>query len=298
MSSPRSSPVNPAESPLTSDGPYELHEGFAQVNGTRIRYVTGGSGPVVALVHGWPYTWVAWRHLLPHLVAKGYTVLATDLRGTGASDRPPTGYDKSTVADDIRQVARLLTADPINLVGMDIGAMVAYAYAADHPDEVRRLVLAESALPGFGLEDIMDPARGGSWHFGFHMQVDVADMLTTGHEAEYLGNAWGIGSLGGVTAEDRAEMLEEYSSPGGMRGGFQHYATLLEDVKTNQGRTSKLPMPVLVLNGDHGLPQQLLLGGVQRAAVNVHADTVPDSGHVFGADNPGWTARRLVAFFS
>lgn len=273
---------------------------YADVNETRLHFVSGGSGPAVVLLHGWPYTWAVWRRLMPELAADGHTVIAPDLRGTGDSAKPDSGYTKRDVAEDVHQLVETLGIGEINLVGMDIGAMVAYAYAAAYPAEVRRLVLAESVIPGFGLEELMNPATGGFWHFGFHMQVDVAEMLTEGKEAAYLGNMWSMGSpTGGITEADREEFLGHYASPGGMRGGFQHYGTLLEDGKANRvsGET-KLTMPVLVLNGDTGLPQQMLLDGAHRFATDVQADVVPGSGHVFAVDNPAWVSDRLTRFFA
>jgi pimeloyl-ACP methyl ester carboxylesterase len=185
----------------------------------------------------------------------------------------------------------------VHLVGTDIGTMVAHAYATAYPEEIRRLVLSESLLPGFGLEERMNPATGGYWHFGFHMQVDLAEMLTTGKEAAYLGGMWKLMSLGGITDADMTEYLRTYAAPGGMRAGFQHYATLLEDGRTNRAAAvNPLPMPVLVLNGDRGLPQKPLLDGVRQVARDVRAELVPDSGHVIGADNPAWVADRLIRF--
>jgi pimeloyl-ACP methyl ester carboxylesterase len=174
-------------------GPVHTMPGFAhayaQVNGTRIHYVIGGEGPAVVLLHGWPYTWALWRNLMPALASEGFTVIAPDLRGIGDSDRPDDGYSKVNVAMDIHALARELGFDSINLVGMDIGAMVAFAYAASFPDDVHRLVLAESVIPGFGLEELMNPATGGHWHFGFFQQVKTAAMLVSGHEPESSANS-------------------------------------------------------------------------------------------------------------
>ncbi len=275
------------------------HE-YADVNGTRLHFVIGGAGPAVVLLHGWPYTWAVWRPLMPRLATAGHTVIAPDIRGTGDSAKPESGYAKRNVAEDVHQVVGELGISEINLVGMDVGAMVAYAYAAAYPGEVRRLVLSESIIPGFGLEELMNPATGGFWHFGFHMQVDVAEMLTSGKEELYLGNMWSIGSPGGgITEADRAEYLRTYAAPGGMRGGFQHYATLIEDGNSNRtGGDPKLPMAVLVLNAERGLPQQPLLEGVRQAASDVQADVVPDSGHAYAIDNPDWVTARLTQFFA
>ncbi len=272
---------------------------YAHVNGTRIHYVAGGEGPAVVLVHGWPYTWAEWRKLLPLLAANGFTVIAPDLRGTGDSDKAESGYSKANVAEDIRQIVQSLGFDSIDLVGTDIGMMVAYAYAERHPAEVRHLVLAEALIPGFGLEELMNPATGGYWHFGFHAQVEVATMLTAGREVAYPLPTMQRMSLG-PDAADLAEhlYLPHYLEPGGMRAGFQHFGTLLEDGKENRAAfTGKLTIPVLVLNGDHGVPQEQTLSNAQQVAANVDADLVPDSGHVFADDNPRWVADRLASFF-
>ena len=277
---------------------------YADVNGTRIHAVVGGSGPAVVLLHGWPFTWRVWRRVLPGLAANGHTVIAPDLRGTGDSGKPETGYAKTDVAEDVHLLARSLGFDQVDLVGMDIGAMVAFAYAITRPDRVRHLVLSESVLPGFGLEKVMDVAAGGLWHFGFHMQVAVAEMLTAGKEAAYLTpRLTGSSPGGGLTDADRTDFLSHYSAPGGMRGGFQHYATLIEDGKANRATLQATPgagltMPVLVLNGDQGIPQAMLLGGVKQVASDVDADTVPHSGHAYAADNPDWVVERLTRFFA
>ena len=293
---PSASPLDPAvydqEKALPADGTGAGMPGFthrhAQVNGTRIHYVVGGQGPAVILLHGWPYTWALWRKLMPLLADAGFTVITPDLRGLGDSTKAEAGYAKTNVAEDVRQIVRSLGHDTINLVGTDIGTMVAYAYAAHSPDQVRRLVLAESVLPGFGLEELMNPAKGGYWHFGFHMQVDVAEMLTTGKEAEYLLPTMQMMSISPGAAETAKTLyLPFYTSPGGMRAGFQHYGTLLEDGKENQASfRSKLTVPVLVLNAQRGIPQAQTLGCVRQVAENITAELVPDSGHVFAEDNP------------
>ena len=186
---------------------------------------------------------------MPLLAGAGHTVIAPDLRGLGDSAKAEAGYSKVNVAEDVRQVVQSLGFDSINLVGTDIGTMVAHAYASRHPGEVRRLVLAESLIPGFGLEELMNPATGGYWHFGFHMQVGVATMLTAGREADYLLPTMTMMSASADAADmAKAVFLPHYTAPGGMRAGFQHYGTLLADRKENRAAFhSKLPMPVLVL---------------------------------------------------
>ena len=273
---------------------------YANVNGTRIHYVIGGAGPAVALLHGFPYTWAEWGPIMPRLAAAGFTVLAPDLRAMGDSAPAEDGFAKANVAQDVREIVRQLGLGPINLVGADIGTMVAYAYASRHPDDVAHLVLAESLLPGFGLEELMNPATGGFWHFGFHMQVDLATFLTQGKEAAYLMPSYKMMSASpDAEAYAAATYLPHYTGPQGLRGAFQHYGPLVEDGKANRADfKDKLPMPVLVLNGDNGIPQEPLLAGARQVAAQVEADIVPDSAHTLAHDNPVWVTDRLIRFFA
>ncbi|MEU9993572.1 alpha/beta hydrolase [Streptomyces sp. NPDC048045] len=272
------------------------HE-YAETGGVQLHYVIGGRGPAVMLVHGWPFTWLEWRRLMRPLADRGFTVIAPDLRGCGASGKPPGPYSKRQTADDLHRLALHLGLTSVHVVGTDIGAMVAHAYAQAHPGQVHRLVLSEAFLPGYGLEEHMNPATGGFRHFGFHAQAGLAAMLTAGKEGLYLGGYWSMMSAGGITSQDRAELLRAYQAPEAMRGGFEHYADLVADGRAARCG-SRLPMPVLVLNGEHGLPQQVLLDGACRAATDVSADIVPAAGHTIGADNPAWVAGRLAEFFA
>ena len=251
------------------------------------------------LLHGWPYTWFEWRRLMPLLAEQGHTVIVPDLRGTGHSARPEEGYAKSNVAKDVHDLVAGLGHDAILLFGVDIGMMVAYSYAALYPGEVRRLMLGESLIPGFGLAELMNPATGGYWHFGFHMQLDVASMLANGNEEAYLTPMWSMMSTtGGGDDDPREEFLRYYRSPGGMRGGFHHYATLLDDGRENRARpTSTLAMPVLALNGKFGIPQHQTVDGVRRVATEPEVDLVPGAGHALAEDNPAWLAQRLRELF-
>ncbi|MFJ4828932.1 alpha/beta fold hydrolase [Streptomyces sp. NPDC088747] len=273
---------------------------YAEVNGIRLHYVAGGSGDPVVLLHGWPFTWLEYRSTMKLLAEAGYRVIAPDLRGSGDSEKPDSGYTKTNVAEDIRQLVEQLGLAEINLVGQDIGMMVAFALAASQPELVKKVVLNEALIPGYGLEDHMDPANGGYSHFALHMQVDLATMLTEGKEAEYLLPLWDLMSV----SEDKSwtqELLAAYKAPGAMRGGFQHYGTLLKDVQESRALLGgkKLPMPVLTVNGDHGIPPAQTAASVRRVAEDFQfeQDIAPDSGHTLGEDNPVWYSARLDRFF-
>ena len=280
---------------------------LAQVNDIQLHYVIGGqesavpvgmASPIV-LLNGYPETWYGWRKIMPALAMR-HTVIAIDVRGTGASDKPPTGYDAGTVAADVHQLVQQLGFDSINLVAYDITGRVGYAYAADYLQNVRRLVLMETLLPGFGLEAAMDVAKGGSYHFGFHANVDVATWLVQGKEREYL-QMMVQGSLydqAAMSAIDFEEYGRWYASPGGMRGGFEHYRAFLGDAVPNRERSKQtLKLPVLALYGSAGntqiLPQTLL-----DVAETVYGEAVPGSGHFIAEERPDYLAARLLDFFN
>lgn len=274
-------------------------DNYSHVNGIKLHYVTCGSGPAVVLLHGWPFTWIEWKKVMVLLAKSGYTAIAPDLRGIGDSEITETGYDKVNVAEDIHQLVMKMGFKTIRMVGTDIGMMVAYSYAVAHENEIEQLVLGESLIPGFGLEELMNPATGGYWHFGFHAQAGLAAMLTEGKEAAYLNPMYKLMSPGGhIDQATITEYIRQYSKPGAIKAGFMQYATILGDGKTNRANfKGKLNIPVLAINGEKGIPYKQTFDCVKAVANNVTSDLVPDSGHALGEDNPKWFTNRLIEFF-
>jgi pimeloyl-ACP methyl ester carboxylesterase len=272
------------------------------VNGVRIHYVIAGSGDPVVLLHGWPQTWFAWRHVISMLIPH-HTVIVPDLRGFGASQKPDDGYDKVTVARDVHGLVHALGYDDILLVGHDMGGQVAYPYAAMWPHEVRALVYIESSLPAFGQETLMDVAHGGSWHFGFNMAGDIAEELVRGRERlliEHWMRRSGVAAVDPTTITDEA--LDHYAhamaQPGGLRSSFAYYRTIPQDREDNrQLGQVKLTMPVLAVDAERGFP-----GGPQHAmrlvASDVRSFTVIESGHYPAEEQPLALATGLLSFFS
>ena len=120
---------------------------YVDAGDLRLHAVTGGDGPPLLLVHGWPQTWYAWRMLMPAL-ARDFSVVAVDQRGIGLSDKPQDGYDTGTLASDLVALMDALGHRRFALYGTDTGMPIAYALAADHPDRVDRLVVSDAPLPG------------------------------------------------------------------------------------------------------------------------------------------------------
>ena len=204
---------------------------MATVNGTQIHYVIGGHGDPIVLLHGWPETWYSWHLVMPAL-AKNYTVIAPDLPGLGDSSKPLTGYDGKNVAAIMHQLVTQLGFKTIFIVGHDIGTQVAYSYAAEHPTEVKKLVVMELPIPGF------TPPRleGKIWWFIFQQTPDVPEALVQGKEMMYL--SWFFHNLpfnpGAITQADINEYVSRYSAPGGMHAGFEHYRAFPQDAIRNK----------------------------------------------------------------
>lgn len=274
----------------------------ADVNGTRIHYVTGGRGFPVVLLHGNLRTWRVWRRVMLTLAEK-YTVIVPDLRGLGDSGRPrpADGYDKKTVAEDIYQLVRSLGYERINLVGHDVGGWVAYAYAANHRAAVNRLAIVDVALPGIGLEKTMNPATGGSFHFGFAMTADLSEALVAGREAEFIHWFARRNSVvpHSVSEADLTAYIRAYSELGAMRAQFSYYRTLLEtDAPQNrESAKQKLQMPTCAIGADRGAADATL-NDLRVVAETVRSVEIKNCGHSVPEDRPAELARELLLFFA
>ncbi|CAL1238953.1 alpha/beta fold hydrolase [Candidatus Methylocalor cossyra] len=164
--------------------PFSHH--MARVNGVRLHYVTGGKGPPVVLLHGWPQTWWEWRRIMPTL-AEQFTVIALDLRGFGDSEKPESGYDVATLGADLVALLDHLWLGAARLAGHDLGGWVAYAFARLHTDRVERLALADTPLPLFGVDAPMWPEiEKRLWHLRFFQVPHLAEALIGGRERLFL----------------------------------------------------------------------------------------------------------------
>ncbi|MDH4159357.1 MAG: alpha/beta hydrolase [Actinomycetota bacterium] len=126
-------------------GPWQHRKVTAR--GTRFHVAEAGDGPLVLFLHGFPEFWWAWRHQLPAFASSGYRAVAVDLKGVGASDHPPRGYDVPSLADDMAGVIRALGAEDAVVVGHDWGGLLGWTLGSQHPELVRRLVVLSAAHP-------------------------------------------------------------------------------------------------------------------------------------------------------
>jgi len=283
----------------TSAAAATLPAGFssrdAEVNGVRLHYMIGGQGPAVVLLHGYAETGHMWLPLMP-LLARKHTVIVPDLRGAGGSSKPAAGYDKKTLAVDIHALTTKLGFDKVEIVGHDIGLMVAYAYAAQFPQGTEKIVLMDAFLPGIGdwthvwlLRDL--------WHFHFHGPVPLA--LVKGRERIYFEHFWNDFAADpkhSVPEADRRLYAKAYAQPGAMAAGFEYFKAFEQDAKdfAEFGKTP-LTMPMLVLSGEKAGGQFLIDQG-KLVASNVQGRIVAGSGHWLMEEAPQTVIPALVAF--
>lgn len=268
----------------------------AEVNGIRMHYVEAGSGPAVILLHGWPQTWFAWRDTIASLSSQ-FRVIAPDLRGTGLSERAASGYDKQTIATDIRHLITQVGLAKAHVVGHDMGGKAAFVLAKLHPECVDRLVLVDCLIPG---TEVTDALKGGAWHYGFHMAPQIPEMLTKGRERAYIAAQIRNWSFRKNAVGDRAidEFASHYASDGGMTAGFNFYRELRRDAELVSGLQSRrLAMPVLTIGGEHSAGTRLA-DAVRDHADNLRELIAPGSGHFVAEEAPDFFRVSLTQFLS
>lgn len=277
---------------------------FATVEDVRMHYVTGGSGPPLVLLHGWPQTWYEWRGIMPEL-ARHHTVYAVDLPGLGDSRGAPASYDKATLATYVhRLLADELGLERVDLAAHDLGAGVGYQYAAQFPEHVRRYAHLDYPLPGPTLS--AREYRTFSWHLAFHHQERIPEALVGDEVRRYLALfypqvAYGgvaFGGPGAASPFSRREVREyarTYRRPAALTGGFELYRTLDEDEIANR-RSGAVDVPTLLMAAEGTLASMRATTDPLLPKV-VHAVEVPRSGHWLPEENPRFVIRRLLAFF-
>ena len=274
-----------------------IQDRFAEVNGLRLHYLVAGKGNPVILLHGYAETSHMWRPLMVEL-ANTHTVIAPDLRGFGKSSKPMAGYDKKTMAQDIHSLATSLRISRTTVVGHDIGLMVAYAYAAQYPTDVDRIVLMDAFLPGVGdwktvwlLRDL--------WHFHFYGETPL--KLVAGRERIYFEHFWNDFAADpkqSVPEADRQFYAKQYAQAGAMRAGFEVFRNFEQDAKDfSEFAQTKLAMPMLVLTGGKA-SGEFLIEQARLVNSNVEGVVIKGSGHWLMEEAPHQVIPKLVAFIN
>lgn len=278
-----------------ADPPPNFKHQAVRVNGVNIHYVIGGEGEPLVLLHGFGQNWFMWNRLLPEL-SKHFTVIAPDLRGVGESDKPDSGYDKKTMAVDIHELVKNLGYKSISLVGHDIGLMVAYAYAAQFGEEVKKIALLDALIPG--VEPIWQQISTTVWHFGFFSRP-VAGEVVAGKEKLFFPDFWTTvtPSKTPFSKEEADEFIRAYSTKGSTTGSFHWFGDFPKDVTDNhEFMKHKLTMPLLAMGGEY-FSAPFLADHCKLVANNVSEVKIMGSGHWVLQEQTEQVEKGLLNFF-
>lgn len=266
-----------------------------EIDAVSLHYLTAGQGPALVLLHGYAETSLMWRPIMP-LLAKRFTVIAPDLPGIGDSAIPADGLDMKTAAIRIHALARSLGVQKAEVVGHDIGLMVAYAYAALFPSEVEKLVVMDAFLPGVaGWEPVYNSPN--IWHFRFN--GPTPEGLVQGRERtyfEYFWNDLAADKTRSIPEADRQAYTAAYSRPGRMRAAWAYFVSFQRAAKdfAELSRT-KLTMPVLSIAGEKSMGD-VLAQQMKHVTSSVTGIVLKDTGHWVLEERPKETTDALVKF--
>jgi pimeloyl-ACP methyl ester carboxylesterase len=268
----------------------------------RLHAVTGGGGPPLLLVHGWPQTWYAWRMVMPTL-ARDFSVIAVDQRGIGLSDKPEGGYDTGTLAGDLVALMDALGHQRFAVYGTDVGLPIAYALAADHPGRLDRLVVSEAPLPGVSPSPplFLPPLLNARlWHLAFNQLPKVNEQLVTGREDIFFGAEFdasaGTRKLPDYAVKYYIDTLA--ADPDALRGSFGFYRAIPATIAQNEQRkTRRLTLPVLAIGGEESAGEGV--GNTMKlAADDVQTMVLTGSGHWVAEQAPEQLLAALTAFLA
>lgn len=296
------------DGPLSASGAPHLPDGFTDTFASRsidtgevtLHAVTGGDGPALLLVHGWPETWYAWRHVMPAL-ARDFEVIAVDQRGIGLSDKPAGGYDTGTQARDLAGLMHALGHERFSVVGHDTGFAISYALAADFPDRVARVALAE--IPGSPGTAPSPPVfvpgviNDRLWHLPFNRLQTINEQLVAGREDIFY--RWEFDAA----AKPLPEAVIAYyvgilSNPESLRASFEWYRALDTTIAQDQQRkATKLAMPVLAIGGARSFGDHVA-EALRLVADDVQSVVIPDTGHFVAEESPDELLAALTAFLA
>jgi pimeloyl-ACP methyl ester carboxylesterase len=264
------------------------------VNGVTLNVYKGGRGDALLLVHGFAQSALMWAPVMTALKEK-FTIVAPDLRGAGLSDAPADGYDKLTMAADLRALLDHYGIAKARVVGHDVGLMVAYAMAAQYPETVVKLAVMDAFVPGVGPGDSIYNSSD-IWHFRFH--GPYAEKLVAGREYTYLDALWtGFSARPSSFPEaDKKYYAAQYARAGRMRAGFAWFSTFPKDAIDNKRLSAtQLKIPVLAMGGEKSLGQALI-DTMKVVSPTAEGQVVKACGHWMLEECPAETIEILRGF--
>ncbi|MBB5645360.1 alpha/beta fold hydrolase [Pedobacter cryoconitis] len=269
-----------------------------EVNGIKLHYVEGGEGQPLVLLPGWPETWWAYHKVMPEL-AENYRVIVVDIRGMGSSEKPADGYDKKNMARDISELVKKSGYEKINIAGHDIGAHIAFSFAANFPEQTEKLIILDTPHPDPQMYQLpMVPILGANyvypWWLAFSQIKELPEQLLAGRMHMVLD--WIFKTLlknqSSIDEFDKAVYALAYDSNDGIRASNAWYQAFPQDIADSKSY-DKLIMPVLGIGASgYGMLQNSLPGYITDPKLV----KVEDSGHFMLAEKPGEVVNYIRDF--
>ena len=260
-----------------------------------------GAGPLTLLVHGFPECWWAWRHVIPALAQAGHRVAALDLRGFGGSDRPPSGYDLVTLAQDLAAVVRSLGHERAVVVGAGLGGQIAWALPSLAPDLTTAIVPVGAPHP-LALRSLRARALSGPalQYVSLRIPGLAERRLRSRSALEGLLRSWAGPHTREVLAEEAPYYAELLSRPGAARSALEPLRNLVLSRAETAALDKPVTVPVLSVQGelDPVQPAQAYARDTHHVAGNLRQVTVHRSGHFPQEETPAGFVRALLPFLA
>lgn len=277
------------------------------VNGINLHYVEGGTGVALICLPGWPQTWYSFQKVAPQLAEK-YKVIIVDIRGMGSSDKPESGYDKKTMAKDIFELMKKLGIKKANILGHDIGGMVAASFAFNHPEAIENLILMDGSHPSQGMmqmpllpasgkfKEKMDAEHPFVWWMAFNQVKGLPEQLLEGrfrYLMDWLFNYVMIDDSK-MSEFEREVAASHYNRPENIRASNAWYQTFNQDVQDMDTYNMPLEIPVLGIASYINYGQ--MMGGLPYMAKDVKVVGIQDSGHYLNEEKPQAVVDAVIDF--
>jgi pimeloyl-ACP methyl ester carboxylesterase len=267
--------------------------------------VGGRAGTPIVCLPGWPQTAEAFDEIFP-LLADSHHVLVLDLPGLGDSSPSTNGYDTKAISSTLAKVvdSELGPSTRYHLVGHDVGAWIAYSWAAQYGSSLLSLTLIDSSIPGLVVlpeYPLPDAPNIKLWQFAFNRLPELPEILTEGRERQLLDWLFDQKSAHPerITPAKRDRYVSCYSRPGAMSNGFAYYRAIPENMSQNREVFSarKLQMPVLAIGGQQAAGEMMKTTlGLTAKSLESKFVAIADCGHYVMEEQPEVTAREILAF--
>jgi haloacetate dehalogenase len=273
-----------------------------RANGIRINAWTGGDGPALLLLHGYPQTGQMWRKMTPALMGQ-FSVVCPDLRGYGDSDKPRDGFDKRAMARDIAELMRELGHEHYMVVGHDRGARVAHRLALDHADAVKRLVVLDIVPTHTVFRDTGKELAAAYWHWFFFQAPDLPEIMIQNSAEPFLRTMFRALTWRSNAIEEPMfrEYLRAFTLPGTIRCGLEDYrAAATRDIADDEAdMDKKISCPVYAIWGEFGKMHTLfdVVQTWREKAGDVRGNPLP-CGHFIPEEAPEELLAAILPFLA